>query len=302
MITTEGLTKSFGEIRALDGFNFNAPKGINGLIGPNAAGKTTLIHLITGLIKPDSGSVQVMGFEPWSERHQLMKRVGVLLERATLPLNVSGARYIQHLTRLRGISDRDVRVVLDHVGLLKASERHILGYSAGMKKRLGIAKALLGNPELVILDEPTADLDPNGRIQLLRLIKRMHREQGTNFLLSSHTLPELQKVCSWVCLMHEGKDVEEDFVEALLDKYSSGIYVIRVSDPDALASALSNLGGLKVKVKGNSVYVKGNSGAIRHQVPKLIGQTDGEMESFGEVGRNLENVFLKALRQKKARQ
>lgn len=103
-----------------------------------------------------------------------------------------------------GIPEKEAVEALRKVGLLNHAERKIAEYSAGMKIRLGLAKAIVGRPELVVLDEPTANLDPAGRMQLLKLIKRMHKEEGIGFLISSHVLPELQKVCSWVCLMYEG--------------------------------------------------------------------------------------------------
>ncbi|MBO3802572.1 MAG: ABC transporter ATP-binding protein [Candidatus Brockarchaeota archaeon] len=289
------MSKSFGKVKALVNIDMRAPKGIDGLIGPNGAGKTTLIHILTGLIKPDSGNVEVMGLEPWSKRQQLMKMLGVMLERPIFPQKVSGMRYMLHATRVKGLPESEAIEALREVDLLDSSERKIAGYSAGMMVRLGIARAMLGDPEMLILDEPTANLDPKGRIRLLRLFKKMHSEKGTNFLISSHILPELQKVCSWVCMMQEGKIVEQDYVDNLLDKYSSQIYTIKVSRPNELANALRNL-GLQVKVKGNTIYIRGEALVIRRKVPKLIGQTDEEMISFHQLGRNLENVFIKALR------
>ncbi|MGB9760252.1 MAG: ABC transporter ATP-binding protein [Thermoproteota archaeon] len=295
MITTERLVKCFGKIKALDEVSIKVPDGINGLIGPNGAGKTTLINILSGLIKPDSGSVQILGFEPWSQRHKLMKKLGVLLEKYTFPSSVTGLRYIQHVARLKGYSDNEVLEALCHVELLKASERKILGYSAGMKKRLGVAAAILGNPELVILDEPTADLDPLGRIKLLRFVIRIHKEVGVNFLIASHILPELQKVCSWVCLMYEGKVVEQDFLETLLSKYYSKVYVVRVSNPEVFAQALRSR-NLKVKIKRSYLYIKGDLSVIRHEVLNIAHQTGNEVISFFQPKRSLEGVFVRALK------
>lgn len=298
MITTECLSKSFGKIRALDNLNVRTPEGINGLIGPNGAGKTTFIHILVGLIRPDSGKVEVMGLDPWRQRHHIMKKVGVMLERPAFPQNVSGIRYMLHVTRVRRLPDDEAFKALRRVGLLGASERRISTYSAGMKARLGIAKALVGNPELVILDEPTANLDPLGRVLYLRMLKRMNMETGTNFLISSHVLPELQKVCSWVCLMHEGKVVEQDLVKNLIDRYSSATYIVEVSEPEKFASAIRNIGELKVEVRGNTVRIKGDVSLIRSEVPRLISQINCEVINFRQLGRSLESVFIKALRKR----
>jgi ABC-2 type transport system ATP-binding protein len=298
MIVVEGLSKLFGKVKALDRVSVEIPKGIGGLIGPNGAGKTTFIHVLAGLIKADSGRVEVLGMDPWSQRYELMKKTGFLLERPVFPMNITAMRYILHVARVKGLPDGEAVETLREVNLLDHAERKISGYSAGMKVRLGLAKAMIGRPELVVLDEPTANLDPRGRIELLKLIKTMHRNKGVSFLISSHVLPELQKVCSWVCLMDEGKVVEQGFVGDLLDKYASQTYAIRVSKPRDLAEALSSLNGLRVKLSGDTVYVKGDASIIRRAFPNLIIQTDNEILGFRQLGRSLENVFLNALRMK----
>jgi len=298
MVVAENLSKFFDKVKALEDLSVKIPKGISGLIGPNGAGKTTFIHILSGLIKPSSGRVEVMGLEPWSQRCELMRKMGVMLERPVFPQNVTGLRYILHVARVMGLSEKEAFEALRKAGLLESSERKISGYSAGMKVRLGIAKAILGNPEIVILDEPTANLDPQGRIELLKLIRRMHRENNVNFLISSHVLPELQKVCSWVCLIHEGRIVEHGFVEGLLDKYSYNIYAIKVSKPGELINALKSLCGVKVKMIRGIVYVKSDS-TFLHELPRLIGQTNNEILSFHRLGRSLENVFIKALEEKR---
>ncbi|MEM3466940.1 MAG: hypothetical protein QW566_10760, partial [Candidatus Jordarchaeales archaeon] len=145
---------------------------------------------------------------------------------------------------------------------------------------------------------PTANLDPTGRMQLLKLIKRMHKEEDIGFLISSHVLPELQKACSWVCLMYEGKAIEQDYVENLLEMYSSMVYALKVTKPDELATALRGL-GLRVKVKNNTLYVRGDASTICCEVPRLISRTECELISFHRLGRSLENVFVKALERKK---
>ncbi|MGQ9479559.1 MAG: ABC transporter ATP-binding protein [Thermoproteota archaeon] len=294
MIIAENLSKFFGRVKALENLSVKMPNGVNGLIGPNGAGKTTLIHVLTGLIKPDSGEVEVMGLEPWSQRYELMKRMSVLLERPVFPLGLTGFRYILHVARVMGLSEKEAVEALRKTGILDAAERKIAGYSAGMNVRLGIAKAILGNPELVVLDEPTANLDPQGRIDLLRLIRRMHRDNNVSFLVSSHVLPELQKVCSWVCLMYEGRAVEQGFVNDLLDKYSSKVYAIRVSKPGELVDALKTFKDIRVKIVDNTVYVKDDSNILR-ELPRLISQTDNEILSFHQLGRSLESVFIRAL-------
>jgi ABC-2 type transport system ATP-binding protein len=295
MIKVENVSKFFGKIKALNSLTVEMPKEICGLIGPNGAGKTTLIHILIGLIRPSSGTVNTLGLEPWSQRHELMRKIGVLLEREIFPQNVACLRYLKHIARLRNIRDTEVIEALRRVELLDVSWRKIAGFSAGMKKRLGIAKALLGNPELVILDEPTANLDPAGRIELMTVVSRINREMGTSFLISSHVLPELQRLCSWVCLMHMGNVVEQGFTKDLLNKYSPAVYVAEVTKPKDLSELINGFDELRAIVKDNYVYIKGDLEKIRHKVPELVVKTGDKLISFRQVGRSLENVFIKAL-------
>lgn len=299
MIEVENVSKSFGRIKALNGLTVKVPRGICGLIGPNGAGKTTLIHILVGLIRPSSGVASTLGLEPWSQRSELMKRIGVLLERDIFPPDVSCIRYLQHIAKLRNIRNNAVIEALRQVGLLDISERKIMALSAGMKKRLGIAKAILGNPELIILDEPTANLDPVGRIELLEMVERIFREKGTSFLISSHVLSELQKVCSWVCLMHMGEKMEDGFVKDLLDKYSPAVYIAEVFKARELAEAINNIDGFEVTVKNGYVYIKGEVEKIQVKVPEVVVRMKDRLISFHQAGRDLENVFIKALSRKR---
>lgn len=295
IIVAREISKSFGRVKALDGLSIEVPRGINGLVGPNGAGKTTLIHVLVGLIKPDLGEAEVLGLEPWSRRRELMERVGVLLERPVFPQNVSGMRYMLHVARVRGLPDSEAVEALRKVGLLEHADRDISGYSAGMKVRLGLAKAIVGRPELVILDEPTANLDPRGRIELLRLVRVMHKDEGVSFLISSHVLPELQRVCSWVCLMNEGKVIEQGFVSDLLDRYASSVYAVKVSRPVELVEALRSL-GFKAVLSKNTVYIKSDTPGFRQELLKLILQTGSDLLEFRQLGRSLESVFVKSMK------
>jgi len=298
MIRVESASKSFGSIKALSNFSVEFPKGISGLIGPNGAGKTTLINMLIGLIKPDSGKISVFELDPWSQRHKLMKRVGVVFEENTYPQEVTCLRYLKHIANLRGVKNEEVTRVMRRVGLLKVSEMKIINLSAGMKKRVGIAKAILGSPELVIMDEPSANLDPIGRIRILKIIKRMNKEMKINFLISSHVLPELQKVCSWVCLIYKGRTIECGFIEDLLDKYAPKIYVAKTNKPQELLDKISNTNGLRAFMEGDKIYISGNIALIRQKVPEFVQQVGGELIDFHQANRNLENVFIKSLRTK----
>lgn len=206
------------------------------------------------------------------------------------------------MSKLRGVAEEDVFRALQEVELIQVAEREISSYSYGMLKRLGIAKAILGNPELIVLDEPTSGLDPIGRRKLIKLIKRLHKERETSFLISSHVLTELQRVCSWVCLMYNGNIIEQDFVDNLVRRYSSKTYVIKVSDPEKLVAALKSVKNLKIKTRGNLIYLKGDASTIQNDVVKLVVQTNNNLMLFSQVGISLEDIFVKILEKEDEKQ
>lgn len=295
MIATEALTKFFGEIPALAELNLKVPKGISGFVGPNGAGKTTTINILLGLLKPDEGKAYVFGLDSWRESFKIRKRLGVLHEKPSYPGNFTGQRYLEHVAHLYGISQPKQRTVevLKEVGLTEAKERAIKTYSAGMNQRLGLAQALIGNPELVILDEPTANLDPTGRIEFLQKIKTLHKDQGVNFFISTHILPELEKICEWVSIIDDGVIVDQGNVESLAAKYSANVYRIEISNSDLFSARLKELKAVqKVWVEDNVVYckVKDRKG-LYGEVPRLASELNLQLKTFQPLHSTLEEIF-----------
>ena len=193
IIKTTNLTKYFGKAIALNELNLCVPKGISGFIGKNGAGKTTTISILLGLLKPNLGEAIVFDMDCWRESYEIRRKLGVMHEVNAYPGNFSGKRFLEYVASIYGVSQIGQRVKesLEDVGLAEVKDKPIKTYSAGMFKRLGLAQALIGYPELVILDEPTANIDPSGRIELLEKIKEMHVEYGTSFLISTHILSDL---------------------------------------------------------------------------------------------------------------
>jgi ABC-2 type transport system ATP-binding protein len=183
----EDVTKSLGQNSVLNGLTFQIHKGINGLIGPNGAGKTTTIKLSLGLIKASSGKAEMFGFDCWNQSLEIRRRIGILYEKAVFYEHLTGLEHLTFMATLKGISDPTA----ESLALLKlveldgaAQNKRIRTYSAGMRQRIGLAHALLGKPDLVILDEPTSNLDPLGRAHVIDIIKKLRRE-GFSFLISS---------------------------------------------------------------------------------------------------------------------
>ncbi|TDW77191.1 ABC transporter ATP-binding protein [Kribbella pratensis] len=208
-IEASGLCKRYGARIALDGLTFTADTGeVIGLLGPNGAGKTTAIRLLTTILEPTGGTFTVAGI-PGDQPHRIRQRIGVLPESAGYPGRQSGAEYLRYAARLFGRSRPDARTaaerLLADVGLSERAGARIATYSRGMKQRLGIARALVNDPAVVFLDEPTLGLDPAGQGEILATISDVARQRGATVVLSTHTLTEVEQVCDNLLILDRGK-------------------------------------------------------------------------------------------------
>jgi len=203
-IETHGLTKHFGRQTAVDDLSISIPAGsIAGFIGPNGAGKTTTLRLLLGLVRPNAGSATVLGC-PFTGPDRYLPRVGALIEAPAFYPSLSGRTNLEVLALLGGHRGSRVTEMLETVDLSDRAGDRVGTYSLGMKQRLGVAMALLPDPELLVLDEPANGLDPLGIIAIRELLRRL-RDQGKTILLSSHLLGELEHVADWLVMLHKGK-------------------------------------------------------------------------------------------------
>jgi len=203
-IETHGLSKHFGKRPAVDDLTMRIPVGtIAGFVGPNGAGKTTTIRLLLGLVRPNAGSATILG-HPLTEPERYLPRVGALIEAPAFYPSLSGRTNLEVLARLGGYPTSRVSELLEVVKLSDRARDRVGTYSLGMKQRLGVAIALLPNPDLLILDEPANGLDPLGIIGIRDLLRRL-AAQGKTILLSSHLLGELEQVTDWLIMLHQGK-------------------------------------------------------------------------------------------------
>ncbi len=209
IISTVDLTKRFGSFTALNRIDLSIPRGAIGLLGPNGAGKTTLIRILLGLTKPTSGSAEVLTFDAVSQGIQVRERVGYMPEAECLPSNATAADFVGHMAEMSGIPKTAARQraadVLYQVGLNEERYRLIKGFSTGMKQRVKLAQAVVHDPSLVFLDEPTAGLDPPGRDSMLELVERIHQMMGMTVVLSSHILEDIERVCDYVVIINNGQ-------------------------------------------------------------------------------------------------
>ena len=222
-IACQGLSKRYGDVLALDDLNLTIPYGsVFGFLGRNGAGKTTTMRLLSGLALPTSGRAWVAGLETTSASRLARGRIGYLPQDPAFYTWMSAYEYLDYVARIMGISNADrkqqIQDLLALSNLQSAAKRHIGGFSGGMLQRLGIAQALIGNPPVLLLDEPTSSLDPAGRSEVLDMIASLRGK--TTVFLSSHILTDIERVCDNVAILHEGKLLLVSELEALLEKYA----------------------------------------------------------------------------------
>lgn len=250
MIEISNLTKTYGAKKALDSLSFTADKGeILGLLGPNGAGKSTTMNIITGYISCTSGIVKIDGYDVLEEPKEVKKRIGYLPEQPPLYTDMVVLDYLRFVYDLKKIKEADKKAhiieIMKLVGINTVSGRKIANLSKGYKQRVGLAAALLGNPPVLILDEPTVGLDPKQIIEIRSVIKRLGEDR--TIILSSHILSEISAVCDRVVIINEGKIVVEDTTDNLMQKYSSGRrLMLRVAgEKERVEEILLNIVGIK---------------------------------------------------------
>ncbi|MFC4541178.1 ABC transporter ATP-binding protein [Halosolutus amylolyticus] len=207
-ITITDVHKRYGDVVALDGPSFEVPSGSTfGVLGTNGAGKTTLFELLVGHDRPDEGRIEVGGLDVERAGHRVRERVGFLPEHSGFPASMTGREVLSVHARIRGLSGRDDRIAacLDLVDLADAADRPVSGYSNGMGRRLGLASVLLSQPPVLVLDEPTAGLDPRGVAAFHRIVERIDGETDATVVLSSHVLSEVERLCDEVAILQDGQ-------------------------------------------------------------------------------------------------
>jgi len=299
LIVAEDLAKSYGNVVAVDGINLSLDEGsITALIGPNGAGKTTTIKMILGLLKPDKGVVKVFGQDPW-DNTTMRSMIGVVYEKAFFPSHQKTLEYLQRVCRIFGVPESRAMEVLELVNLQEASDRDIRALSAGMLQKFAIAHALVHKPKLIVADEMTANLDPQARSELLDLVLQLHKDEKVTFLLSSHILPELSRVCDSVVIINLGKVLAFGKLSELYDRYAVGIIRVSTDSPEALASEIRKLKyveELETDIRGISVRVaNGNEDELYEDVPKLAKKVKAKILGIETGSASLEELYRLAI-------
>jgi ABC-2 type transport system ATP-binding protein len=292
-IELERLTKQYGEITALDGVDLTVEEGeIFGFLGPNGAGKSTTIDILLDFVRPTSGTARVFDMDAQAETLSIRRRIGVLPDGFQIYERLTGRQHVQFVVESKGVDD-DPMAVLDRVGIADAADRKAGGYSKGMRQRLALGMALAGDPELLILDEPSTGLDPAGAREI-REIVRTESQRGTTIFFSSHVLSQVEAVCDRVGILRAGELIAVDSVEGLREaagvETRLKITVDELDDGDA--DAVRALDGVsRVSVEGTRLTVAVSDGA-KTAVLNALESRGVTVRDFETDESSLEELFL----------
>jgi len=297
VIETAQLTKAYPSVTALDHLDVTVGPGVTGLVGANGAGKSTFIKILLGLVEPTSGSARVLGHDVVDEGAAIRARVGYMPEHDCLPADVSASDLVVHLGQMSGLPYAAARErasdVLRHVGLAEERYRPMGGYSTGMKQRAKLAQALVHDPRLVLLDEPTNGLDPSSRDDMLALVHRIGHEFGIAVLVTSHLLGELERVCDHVVVLDGGRLLQASATAEFLG--ATGSLLVEVQGPTGadrlLGQALVDAGYAARPAEGTLVEVDVRDDSTRDVVRDLVVDLGLGLVRMQERHHRIEDVF-----------
>lgn len=287
VLKIKNLTKVYNKKRVVDGLTLNVEAGqIYGFLGPNGAGKTTTIKMITGLIKKDAGDIVINGIDAVKNHDVAMNYVGAIVEVPSFYEYMSGMENLRLYARLRNIKKEQILKIVKLVKLENKINEKVKKYSLGMKQRLGLAVSLLHSPKLLILDEPTNGLDPEGIRELRELLKKIAHEDNVAVFVSSHLLSEMQLMCDKVAIINNGKIVKVESMDSI--KNESNIYEFNVSDIDMAQKYIGKIARCEKKQNKLIVFYDGKISDIL----KLLMENGIEVVSFEKKVNMLEEKFL----------
>ncbi|WP_121907948.1 ABC transporter ATP-binding protein [Ulvibacter antarcticus] len=295
ILTINNLTKKFGSITAVNNLSFSIEKGnVYGILGPNGSGKSTTLGIVLNVVNRTSGDFH--WFDGSGTTHEALKKVGAIIERPNFYPYMTAAKNLELVCKIKGVASDKVHEKLDVVGLLDRKDSKFSTFSLGMKQRLAIASALLNDPEILILDEPTNGLDPQGIHQIREIIKKIASE-GTTILLASHLLDEVEKVCTHVVILRKGESLYTGSVDGM--NASHGFLTLRSQDMSALKGALEgNKAFGTIKTEGDSLIVYLNEPMDASEVNKMLTDKGIFLSHLVKRKESLEEQFLELTKNK----
>ena len=293
LIEATGLTKHYGQVRALERLDLAIEPGIIGLVGANGAGKSTLLKILLGLLAPTSGSASVLGMDTVREARAIRQVVGYMPEHDCLPPDVGATEFVTHMARISGLPRAAARErtaeVLRHVGLYEERYRQIGGYSTGMKQRVKLAQALVHDPKLLLLDEPTNGLDPSGRDEMLDLVRRTGTDFGITVVVASHLLGEIEQVCTFLLAIDAGHLLSAAPISHFTKR--TPVLAVEVDDgADRLVAALA-AGGVRARLDGSRVLVAIESETLYDTVRDAVADLSLPLVRMQQERGRLEDLF-----------
>ncbi|HXV70685.1 MAG TPA: ABC transporter ATP-binding protein [Acidimicrobiia bacterium] len=293
IVTITGLTHDYGEVVALRNLDLQIPSGVTGLVGANGAGKTTMLRLLLGLLHPTSGSIEVMGHDPKTNPLQVRARLGYMPEGSCLPQDQTAADFVAYAAQLAGIPPSEARrrssETLFLVGLEEERFRFLGDFSTGMQQRVKLAQAIVHDPDLLLLDEPASGLDPAGRTQMLRLIRRLG-EFDINVIVSSHVLTDIEETCTWVVMLDAGDLLRSGPLQGF-ERHGT-VQVEVLVNADRLAERLTNR-GFTVSVDDRRLVVGPGDERIEAAIVADAAAVESGLVRMVRGSASLEDLFLR---------
>jgi ABC-type multidrug transport system ATPase subunit len=292
VINTDQLSFHFGDQQVVKSLSLQVPEGcIYGFLGPNGAGKTTTIKLLLNLLHADNGTIKIFDKDITTHRIEILSQIGSLIEQPAIYSHLSGRENLCNRALLLQVPVSRVDEMLDLVRLKQAANKKAGQYSLGMKQRLGIALALLSDPKLIILDEPTNGLDPNGIIEIRQLLMKLVHEQGKTVFVSSHLLAEIERMATYVGIINHGEMVFQGTIDEL-QGLSKPLVHIELNDSTDAANLLTRSGYTVSDVREGNIFVPYASKEEMGSINTLLNQNGYVVYSIGKVQKDLENLFL----------
>ena len=292
LLAAENLTKHYRNVIALNGVSFTISEGVTGILGENGAGKSTAIKIFLGLIQPTSGSAMVLG-QNASENVAVRTRLGYMPEHDCLPGHVSAAEFLTHMAEVSGLPPSTARTraadTLRHTGLFEDRYRAMGGYSTGMKQRVKLGQALVHDPAVVFLDEPTAGLDPVGREEMLALIRKTYREFGISVLISSHLMADVERTCDRILVLQGGRLVQSGEV-GHFTKETETVFLEVDTNRDRLVTALERR-GVQVTMDGSGLTISGSDESVYDHVRDALVESEAPLRRMAPRRRALTELF-----------